>query len=110
MTAFAAWSFVPRYFSVLKEQQSYRMYWRTKHRCAPIAVRRSDHNGLTGHQESFPQLNSNLGGNNAVVPTTAYSQAEDALNLVRALVNDSAGVVFTDTLLMPLLNCAYRGL
>ena len=45
-----------------------------------------------------------------VVPTSAYSQAEDALNLARALVNDSAGVVFTDTLLMPLLNSAYRGL
>lgn len=45
-----------------------------------------------------------------VVPTTAYSQAEDALDLARALVNDSAGVVFTDTLLMPLLNSVYRGL
>lgn len=45
-----------------------------------------------------------------VVPTTAYSQAEDALNLARALMNDSAGVVFTDTLLMPFLNSAYRGL
>jgi hypothetical protein len=45
-----------------------------------------------------------------VVPTTAYAQAEDALNLARALVNDSAGVVFTDTLLMPLLNSVYRGL
>lgn len=45
-----------------------------------------------------------------VVPTTAYSQAEDALNLARALMNDSAGSVFTDTLLMPLLNSAYRGL
>jgi hypothetical protein len=45
-----------------------------------------------------------------VVPTTAYSQAEDALNLARALLNDSAGAVFTDTLLMPLLNSAYRGL
>jgi len=45
-----------------------------------------------------------------VVPTTAYSQAEDALNLARALVNDSAGSVFTDALLMPLLNSAYRGL
>src|SRR5450755_297901 len=45
-----------------------------------------------------------------VVPSTAYSQAEDALSLVRALVNDSAGVVFTDTLLMPFLNSAYRGL
>lgn len=45
-----------------------------------------------------------------VVPTTAYSQAEDALNLARSLVNDTAGAVFTDTLLMPLLNSAYRGL
>lgn len=45
-----------------------------------------------------------------VVPTTAYAQAEDALTLARALVNDTAGAVFTDTLLMPLLNSAYRGL
>ena len=45
-----------------------------------------------------------------VVPTTAYSQAEDALNLARALLNDTAASVFTDTLLMPLLNSAYRGL
>jgi hypothetical protein len=45
-----------------------------------------------------------------VVLTTAYAQAEDALSLARALLNDSAGVVFTDTLLMPLLNSVYRGL
>ena len=45
-----------------------------------------------------------------VVPTTAYSQAEDALTLARALLNDSAAAVFTDTLLMPFLNSAYRGL
>ncbi len=45
-----------------------------------------------------------------VVLTTAYSQAEDALNLARALLNDSAGAVFTDTLLMPFLNSAYRAL
>ena len=45
-----------------------------------------------------------------VVPTTAYSQAEDALTLARALLNDTAGAVFTDTLLMPFLNSAYRGL
>lgn len=45
-----------------------------------------------------------------VVPTTAYSQAEDALSLARALLNDSSGAVFTDALLMPLLNSAYRGL
>lgn len=36
-----------------------------------------------------------------VLPTTAYSQAEDALTLARALVNDTSGAVFTDTLLMP---------
>ena len=45
-----------------------------------------------------------------VVPTTAYAQAEDALTLARALLNDSAAAVFTDTLLMPFLNSAYRGL
>lgn len=45
-----------------------------------------------------------------VVPTTGYAQAEDALSLARALLNDTAGTVFTDTLLMPLLNSAYRGL
>jgi hypothetical protein len=45
-----------------------------------------------------------------VLPTTAYSQAEDALTLARALVNDTSGAVFTDTVLMPLLNSAYRGL
>jgi hypothetical protein len=45
-----------------------------------------------------------------VVPTTGYSQAEDVLNLARALLNDTAGAVFTDALLMPLLNSAYRGL
>lgn len=45
-----------------------------------------------------------------VVPTTAYAQAEDALALARALVNDTSASVFTDVLLMPLLNSAYRGL
>jgi hypothetical protein len=45
-----------------------------------------------------------------VLPTTGYSQAEDALTLARALVNDTSGAVFTDTLLMPLLNSAHRGL
>ena len=49
------------------------------------------------------------GGILPVLPTAAYSQAEDALTLARALVNDSAGVVFADTLPMPLLNSAYRG-
>lgn len=41
-----------------------------------------------------------------VVLTSAYAQAEDALTLARALVNDTAGVVFTDAL----LNSAYREL
>lgn len=45
-----------------------------------------------------------------VVPTTGYAQAEDALSLARALLNDTAAAVFTDALLMPLLNSAYRGL
>jgi hypothetical protein len=45
-----------------------------------------------------------------VVGTTAYAQAEDALGLVRSLVNDGAGVVFSDAVLMPMLNSAYRAL
>jgi len=45
-----------------------------------------------------------------VVPTTAYSQAEDALALARALMNDAAGAVFTDAVLLPFLNSAYRAL
>jgi hypothetical protein len=46
-----------------------------------------------------------------VVPTTAYAQAEDALTLTlaQALVNDTAGAVFTDALLMPLLNSDTAG-
>lgn len=45
-----------------------------------------------------------------VVATSAYSQAEDALTLARSLMNDAAGVVFTDAVLMPMLNSAYRTL
>lgn len=45
-----------------------------------------------------------------VLATTAYGQAEDALNLTRSLVNDSAASVFTDAVLMPFLNSAYRTL
>ncbi len=45
-----------------------------------------------------------------VVASSAYDQAEDALNLARALMNDVAGVVFTDALLFPFLNSAYREL
>lgn len=45
-----------------------------------------------------------------VVSTTAYDQAEDALNLARSLANDAAGSVFVDAVLMPFLNSAYRAL
>ncbi len=45
-----------------------------------------------------------------VLSTTAYDQAESALNLTRALINDTAGSVFNDATLMPLLNSAYRAL
>jgi hypothetical protein len=45
-----------------------------------------------------------------VLSTTAYPQAEDALNLTRSLVNDLAGSVFNDATLMPFLNSAYRAL
>lgn len=42
-----------------------------------------------------------------VVESSAYAQAEDALNLTRSLMNDAAGVVFSDAVLMPFLNSAY---
>ncbi len=45
-----------------------------------------------------------------VLSTTAYDQAETALNLTRALINDAAGSVFNDATLMPLMNSAYRAL
>ena len=45
-----------------------------------------------------------------VISTTAYDQSEDALTLARSLANDAAGAVFTDAVLMPFLNSAYRAL
>ncbi|HEV2305976.1 MAG TPA: hypothetical protein VGR93_10685 [Candidatus Acidoferrales bacterium] len=45
-----------------------------------------------------------------VVSTTAYDQAEDSLNLARSLANDAAGAVFSDAVLLPFLNSAYRAL
>lgn len=45
-----------------------------------------------------------------VISTTAYDQAEDALNLARSLANDAAGAVFSDAVLLPFLNSAYRAL
>lgn len=45
-----------------------------------------------------------------VISTTAYDQAEDTLNLARSLANDAAGAVFSDAVLLPFLNSAYRAL
>jgi hypothetical protein len=45
-----------------------------------------------------------------VVTTSAYAQAEDALTLARSLMNDAAGAVFSDAVLFPFLNSAYRSL
>lgn len=45
-----------------------------------------------------------------VISTTAYDQAEDALSLARSLANDASGAVFSDAVLMPFLNSAYRAL
>ena len=45
-----------------------------------------------------------------VVSTTAYDQAEDVLTLARSLLNDAAGAVFSDAVLFPFLNSAYRAL
>jgi hypothetical protein len=45
-----------------------------------------------------------------VQPTRACSQAEHALTLARALVNGTSGAVFTNTLLLPLLDSVHRGL
>jgi hypothetical protein len=45
-----------------------------------------------------------------VVMSSAYGQAEDALGLARSLMNDAAGVVFTDAILFPFLNSSYRAL
>jgi hypothetical protein len=87
-------------------------------RILPEGVSRAARKGNSSSQRAVgkyfalgPDAPEDLRGskNMPVVPTTAYAQAEDALNLVRALVNDSAGAVFTDTLLMPFLNSAYRG-
>lgn len=45
-----------------------------------------------------------------VITTSAYAQAEDALTLARSLMNDAAGAVFSDAVLFPFLNSAYRSL
>jgi len=45
-----------------------------------------------------------------VVSTTAYDQAEDVFSLARSLLNDASGAVFSDAVLFPFLNSAYRAL
>lgn len=45
-----------------------------------------------------------------VVATSRYNTAGDVLQLVRSLLNDPNAVLFTDALLFPFLNSAYRGL
>ncbi len=45
-----------------------------------------------------------------VVATTRYGTAGTILALVRSLMNDPNGVLWTDALLFPFLNSAYRGM
>ena len=43
-----------------------------------------------------------------VIASTAYNTAVQITSLVRSLLNDAAGNLFTDGALMPYLNSAYR--
>ncbi|HUJ48724.1 MAG TPA: hypothetical protein VLW25_00940 [Bryobacteraceae bacterium] len=43
-----------------------------------------------------------------IVGSTAYNTASQATSLVRSLLNDAAGNLFTDTVLIPYANSAYR--
>src|ERR1700733_5840060 len=43
-----------------------------------------------------------------IVGSTAYNTAGQATSLVRSLLNDAAGNLFTDTVLIPYANSAYR--
>jgi hypothetical protein len=43
-----------------------------------------------------------------VVGTTAYNTAGQITALIRSLLNDAAGNLFTDTVLLPYVNAAYR--
>ena len=45
-----------------------------------------------------------------VVATSRYNNAGDVLALVRALMNDPNGVIWTDGVLFPFLNASYRSL
>src|SRR6266852_1244184 len=42
------------------------------------------------------------------MPTTAYNTAGQITSLVRSLLNDASGNLFTDAVLVPYLNSAYR--
>ena len=43
-----------------------------------------------------------------IIGSTAYNTAGQATSLVRSLLNDAAGNLFTDTVLIPYANSAYR--
>src|SRR5258708_32314904 len=43
-----------------------------------------------------------------VVGTTAYNTAGQITSLVRSLLNDAAGNLFTDAVLLPYVNSGYR--
>src|ERR1700690_3553948 len=43
-----------------------------------------------------------------VVASSAYNTAGQITSLVRSLLNDAAGNLFTDTVLLPYVNAAYR--
>ena len=43
-----------------------------------------------------------------VVGTSAYNTAGQITSLVRSLLNDAAGNLFTDGVLLPYANAAYR--
>src|ERR1700683_1038727 len=43
-----------------------------------------------------------------VVGSSAYNTAEQIMQLVRSLLNDAAGNLFTDGVLIPSVNSAYR--
>jgi len=45
-----------------------------------------------------------------VVGSSAYNTAGQITSLVRSLLNDAQGNLFTDTVLLPYLNSAYRKL
>src|SRR5258706_8356474 len=59
----------------------------------------------TKRQARMPVL---LGLHMPVVGSSAYNTAGQITSLVRSLLNDAQGNLFTDTVLLPYLNSAYR--